>query len=294
MELRHLRYFAAVAKHLNFTRAAEDLHVAQPALSRQIRQLEDEMGVRLFERNQRTVTLTQAGRAFLQEAHKVLRQSEEAVRVARSSEQNAAVHLNLGYIWGLFHTITPAALSGLRQKCPNVSVNLFDMNAHEQRAALVSGTLDAGFIGFEKDAEDEHLARRRIAKCEFMLVLPSDHALAHRDVISLSKLSHEFFISVSEATYPSTARCASDICEEAGFRPRILQAAERGYTILALVAARCGVALLPASLAAMPHTGVVFRSIVPSPSRDLYVAWHKEKASPLLESLLTELASPKP
>jgi DNA-binding transcriptional LysR family regulator len=289
MELRHLRYFAAIAKHLSFTRAAKELRVAQPALSRQLRQLEDELGVKLLERNQRSVALTIAGQAFLDEAQKVLRQSDEAVRVAKTSTHEPSAHLDLGYIWGLFHTITPAALAGLRQKWPDVTVNLFDMNAEEQRAALAAGKIDAGFIGFEQDTEGSGLARHRIGKSEFMLVLPDDHPLVAHDCVSLADLSRELFIAVSERTYPSAASCASDICLEGGFRPRILQAAERGYTVLALVAARCGVALLPASLAAMPHTGVEFRPLVQRPARELYIAWHRDRSSPLLEALLAEL-----
>lgn len=291
MELRHLRYFAAVANHLSFTRAARELRVAQPALSRQIRQLEDEVGVRLLERNQRSVALTQAGRAFLDEARKLLRQSDEAIRVAKNSASVPSGHLDVGYVWGLFHTLAPTALARLRQKYGEVSLNLFDMNAQEQRAALASGKIDAGFIGFEQDAHGTGFANRRIGSIEFMLVLPDDHSMASAPAVSLEALASEFFIAVSETTYPSAAHCASDICAEAGFRPRVLQAAERGYTVLGLVAARCGVALLPASLSALPHPGVVFRSLVQRPNRGLYMAWRSNHTSPVLECLLAELAA---
>lgn len=289
MELRHLRYFAAVANHLSFTRAARELRIAQPALSRQVRQLEDEVGVRLLERTQRSVALTQAGRAFLEQAHKLLRQSDEAVRIAKSSAATPSGHLDVGYVWGLFHTLAPTALARLRQRYAEVSLNLFDMNAQEQRAALLSSKIDAGFIGFEADADSNGLAKRCIGHIEFMLVLPDDHPMAHAPRLSLESLASEFFIAVSETTYPSAAHCASDICADAGFRPRILQAAERGYTVLGLVAARCGVALLPASLADMPHPGVVFRSLLQKPTRGLYMAWRSDRTSPLLETLLADL-----
>src|SRR3954467_8205862 len=116
MELRHLRYFAAVADELNFTKAASKLHVAQPALSRQIRQLEAELGVKLLERNRRGVQLTAAGTAFWAEASALLKQSEQAVRVARQTDRAAGAQLNLGYIWSLFHSLVPPVLEQFRRQ----------------------------------------------------------------------------------------------------------------------------------------------------------------------------------
>jgi DNA-binding transcriptional LysR family regulator len=292
MELRHLRYFVAVAKNLSFTRAAADLRVAQPALSRQIRQLEDELGVRLLDRDRRSVSLTDAGRVFVDEAEKILRQSDDAVRAAKASRTTAAGHMNLGYVWGLFHTIAPAALAGLRLRQPGATVNLFDMTAAEQRRALADGAIDAGFIGFAEDARGKGLSGRKIGESELMLVLPADHPAARRNNVELKSLEQELFIAISETTYPSAAHCLDEACADAGFRPRTLQAAERGYTVLGLVAARCGVALLPESLRAMPHAGVVFRHLVQRPKRDLYVAWNRGRASPLLDGLLAQFAGP--
>lgn len=127
MELRHLRYFAAVADDLNFTKAARKLHVAQPALSRQIRQLEAEVGVALFERNRRQVRLTEAGRAFLAETRSVLAHSELAVKAAQATGRSGAGPLPVGYVWGLFHTLVPAAVEHFRRTNPEVAVHLFDL-----------------------------------------------------------------------------------------------------------------------------------------------------------------------
>src|SRR6185503_16126900 len=129
MELRHLRYFVALAQELNFTKAARKLRVAQPALSRQIRQLEDEVGVTLLERNQRGARLTGAGRAFLTEASSILEQSEQAVRVAQNSGTSGRGLLNVGYVWGLFHSLAPATVARFRAQFPNIAVNLFDLTA---------------------------------------------------------------------------------------------------------------------------------------------------------------------
>ena len=135
MELRHLRYVVAVAEELSFTKAAQRLRVAQPALSRQIRQLEEEIGVTLFERNRRSVAMTDAGRAFLEEARFVLERSERAVRTARESSHEGHRPLNVGYVWGLFHSLAPAAVARFRQRHPDVSVNLFDQTATQQSVA---------------------------------------------------------------------------------------------------------------------------------------------------------------
>src|SRR5262245_60632104 len=121
MELRQLRYFATVARELNFTRAAEKLRVAQPALSRQIKQLEEELGVTLFERDKRKVRLTPHGESFLTEAQSILSQADLALAHARSGKSEI---LNVGYVWGLFHSTAPAALQRFRAVAPNISVNL--------------------------------------------------------------------------------------------------------------------------------------------------------------------------
>src|SRR5262245_21644149 len=168
MELRHLRYFVGVAQELNFTRAARKLRVAQPALSRQIRQLEDEVGVPLLERNRRGVHLTDSGRAFLAEAQSLLEQSEQAIRVAQATRQGAKGPLNLGYVWGLFHSLVPAAVERFRRQNPDVAVNLFDLTATQQAEALVQGTLDAGFIGFTHEADAAGLAKQKVGSCSFV------------------------------------------------------------------------------------------------------------------------------
>jgi len=284
MELRHLRYFDAVAGELNFTRAAQKLHVAQPALSRQIRQLEDELGVKLLERNHHGVRLTEAGKAFWLEAAGLLKQSEQAVRVARGTNPPAGGQLNLGYIWGLFHSVVPEVLERFRQKSPETAVHLFDLSPQQQREALAQGTLDAGFIGFEADTAG--LQKRRIGACSFVAVLPKGHRAARKATVPLASLAEEFFLGISDQTYPAASRYVAEACTRAGFKPKFLQMVERGYTILGLVAARCGVALVPASLKAMPHPGIVFRPLADPPVADLFLAWQARAPAKPLGALL--------
>ena len=289
MELRHLRYFVGVAQELNFTRASKILRVAQPALSRQIRQLEEEVGVTLLDRNRRGVRLTEAGRAFLTEARALLDHSEQAIRVAQGTGRGRGGQLNIGYVWGLFHSLVPSAIEHFRREFPDAAVNLFDLTATQQAEALVQGRLDAGFIGFAQEADAAGLTRRKVGACSFVAALPGNHRAARKSRVALATLAEDFFFVISEQNYPGASRFVLEACERAGFRPKILQAAERGHTILGLVAGNCGVALLPEPLRALPHPGVVFRPLVQPPTGDLFIAWPASQVSPLGLAFLNSL-----
>jgi DNA-binding transcriptional LysR family regulator len=288
MELRHLRYFVAVAQELSFTKAAQKLHLAQPALSRQIRQLEEELGVSLLTRNRRQTALTEAGRAFLKEACQLLEQSQRAIQVAQKTEWGGAGELNLGYVWGLFHSVVPEVVTRFRTQRPEVSINLFDLTATRQAEALVQGNIDAGFIGFAHEADAARLSKQKVGTCTFLAALPKNHRAARQSKVPLASLADDFFLMISQQSYPGASRFVSDACEKAGFRPKILQTVERGYTILGLVAANCGVALLPMSLRHLPHPGVVFRPLSDPPAGDLFIAWSSARANRLRDLFLSE------
>ena len=289
MELRHLRYFVGVADELSFTKAAQKLHVAQPALSRQIRQLEEEVGVALFERSRRSVRLTEAGQVFLGEARSLLAQSAQAVRAAQATGLAGRGSLNIGYVWGLFHSLVPAAVARFRQAFPDVAVNLFDLTATEQVAALMAGRLDAGFVGFAQELDAAGLAKQKVGACTMVAALPRSHRAARKSTVTLSALAQEFFFVISEQNYPGASRLVMEACAEAGFRPKILQTAERGHTILSLVAGNCGVALLPEPLRALPHPGVVFRPLARPTRSDFFLAWQADRAMPLRDAFVASL-----
>lgn len=289
MELRHLRYFARVAEELSFTRAARQLRVAQPALSRQIRQLEEEIGVALLKRNHRSVELTAAGTAFLEEARAILERSQQAVSTARASGSERACVLNVGYVWGLFHSIVPRAIGTFRRVAPESAVNLFDLSATQQADELAQGRLDVGFIGFAQEADALRLARRKVGSSAFAVALPEGHPLARAQKVQLSALAGEMFFAISEGTYPGAAKIVADACRKAGFRPRIVQAAERGHTLLTLVSGNCGVAVVPESLEALPHPGVLLRPLRDCPRGDLYVAWNPRRRSVPRDAFLKSL-----
>jgi DNA-binding transcriptional LysR family regulator len=284
MELRHLRYFATVASELNFTRAAAKLRVAQPALSRQIRQLEDELGVALLTRTSRGVRLTGPGSAFLAEAQALLTHSERAMRAARQTESGLV--LNVGYIWGLFHSLVPPWLERFRRQNPQTAAHLFDLTPMEQAQALLEGKLDAGFIGFAHEADAPGLRRQKVGVCAFVAALPHGHPQLRQRKIELGNLANDFFLGISEQTYPGASRHVAEAFVRAGFRPKILQMVERGYTILGLVASRCGVAIVPETLQALPHAGVTFRPLAQPPIADLYLAWRADNTSSALRQFL--------
>ena len=182
--------------------------------------------------------------------------------------------LNIGYVWGLFHSAVPQVLQRFRALQPNVAVHLFDMPAAEQGRALAQGKLDAGFIGLPFEAEAARLEKCRVGTTQFVVVLPQGHALARRRAVELKALAREVFLLISEAHFPGAARVMREACRSAGFKPRILEV-ERGHTILSLVAGGCGVALLPEALRGLPHSNVVFRPPAQSISADLCLAWRK-------------------
>ena len=288
MELRQLRYFATVARELNFTRAAAKLHVAQPALSRQVKQLEEELGVALLARNKRGVELTRHGISFLPEAEQILQQSERALERARG---NGTGSLNIGYVWGLFHSTVPGILQRFRSLEPNISVHLFDMPAAEQGRALAQGKLDAGFIGLAFEAEEAGLAMERVGATKFLLALPKRHPCARQRTVDLKALEGEVFLLICEEHFPGAARVMREACSTAGFKPRVLEV-ERGHTILSMVGAGCGVALLPEALRALPHSNIVFRPVVKPITADLFLAWREGFGGAARRSLLAAVERP--
>ena len=165
-------------------------------------------------------------------------------------------------------------------------MNLLDMTPAQQARDLLEKRLDAGFIGFAHEADTIGLSKRKVADCRFVAVLTANHPAARKTKLTLSMLAEDFFFTISDQSYPGASRFVASACEQAGFRPKILQAAERGYTIVGLVASNRGVAILPEPLKAMPHPGVVFRPLQDFPQTDIFLAWRKDNPSPILRGLL--------
>ncbi|MGA6928601.1 MAG: LysR substrate-binding domain-containing protein, partial [Pseudolabrys sp.] len=263
MELRHLRYFVSVAEALSFTKAAEKLHTAQPSLSRQVKDLEEELGVRLLNRTKQLVTLTDEGRSFLADAKRLLALAAETVESVRRLHSGEVRALNIGYVSNLFYDLLPRTLASFHKLFPTVSVNLFDMSCGEQFRALEDGKLDLGFVGLHEPIARRGLEFRTIASYKTVAALPKDNPLASKTKVALKALAPMFFIGMSEASYPYYHEWLSKTCHRAGFTPKVLQDVDLERTMIHAISAGLGVALVPEQLKKLPHKNVVFRPVMP-------------------------------
>lgn len=278
MELRHLRYFVAVAEELHFSRAAQRLHLAQPALSQQIKQLEKELGVLLLSRTKRRVALTEPGRAFLREARRTLESADQAVRAARRASRGEVGMLRVGYVDLATWLAFPAILRRFRQTFPSVDVTLVELHREPQREALVRGDLDVGF--FTLSERDEGLAGVPIANEPLVLALPLEHPRIADDRIALSDLVEENWVLFPRELRTVFVELILSHCREAGFVPRIVQEASQLHALAGLVSAGVGITMLPQAMAATPRQGVAYRPLADAPILPLHVVWPVGNQSP--------------
>ena len=284
MEFRHLRYFVSVAEALSFTKAAEKLRTAQPSLTRQIKDLEEELGVRLLNRTKQQVTLTDEGRSFLVDAKRLLALAAETVESVRRLHSGEARSLNVGYVSNLFYDFLPKTLASFHQSFPEVSVNLFDLSCGEQFRALEVGKLDLGFVGLHEPIAQRGLEFRMIASYKTVAALPKDNPLAGEATVELKALAPMFFIGMSEASYPYYREWLTKTCARAGFSPKVLQDVDLERTMIHAVAAGLGVALVPEQLEKLEHQNVLFRPINPAVATEGCVAWRSENPSAALQA----------
>jgi DNA-binding transcriptional LysR family regulator len=277
MELRHLRYFIAVAEELNFTRAAEKLRLAQPSLTRQIHNLEEELGVRLFDRTRNQVSLTEEGLAFLIDARRLVALSVESVTAVQRFSRGESDQLNLGYLFKFNFDLLPAALREFAVSSPEIAVNLFDMSPGAQLRALEARKIDLGFIGLRPAlaaGPNSPLTWACVARHEVVAVLPEHHPLARKRRIPITDLKSSFFVALAEETHPGSRAWLLDMCREGGFSPRILQDVELESGLMTFVAEGLGVTLARKQIQNLPHRGVVFRPLATSQKAEYWMAWH--------------------
>jgi DNA-binding transcriptional LysR family regulator len=282
MELRHLRYFVAVAEELNFTRAAAKLHLAQPSLTRQIHNLEEELGVRLLDRTRNQVSLTEEGRRFLVDARRLVALSLESVKAVQRFSRGESGQLNLGYLFKFNFDLLPATLATFYQTCPEIAVNLFDMSPAEQFHALEARKIDLGFVGLRPPAASKSLVWECVARHNVVVVLPANHPLAKKSRIKVTDLKPMFFVAMSEETHPGSRDWLSAICQQAGFTPRILQDVDLEAGLMTFVAEGLGVTLAREQIRNIPHPGVVFRPLAAAAKAEYWIAWHPENHSKAL------------
>ena len=284
MELRHLRYFVAVGEALSFTKGAQKLHLAQPSLTRQIKDLEEDIGVRLMNRGHGRVSLTPEGQSFLIDAKRVLALSDEIVASVRRFGRQGSTPLNSGYVANLVYDMLPVTLASFQRAFPTVPINLFDMSCGDQFRALEEGKIDLGFVGLHEPIEERGFKYQQIASYETVAAIAGSNPLAKKSVIKLKELKRFFFIGMSEASYPGYRRWLTRTCRDAGFTPKVLQDAEIERTVIQSVAAGLGVALLPDQVKKLPHATVVFRTLNPRVETESCIAWRPDNTSAALKA----------
>ncbi|MEG4227426.1 LysR family transcriptional regulator [Microcoleus sp. N9_B2] len=259
MELRHLRYFIAVAEELNFTRAAEKLHIAQPPLSQQIQHLEAELGFQLFRRTKRTVVLTEAGQLFFEESQKILQQVDRAIQLGRQTSRGELGQLTIGFVSSAAHNVVPAILQAFRTRCPAVKLELHELTTNEQLQRLREGRIDIGFV--RPPVEEDGINSEIVFREPLIVALPETHPAADRAQVELRELSTEPFILFPRSQAPGLYDAIVSLCQQAGFSPIAAQEAIQMQTIVSLVAAEMGVAIVPASMQNFQRSGVVYKSL---------------------------------
>ncbi|MGE5333146.1 MAG: LysR substrate-binding domain-containing protein [Nitrososphaerota archaeon] len=287
MELRHLRYFIAVAEELHFGRAAARLHITQPSLSIQIRDLERAVGVPLFARAGRRVQLTDAGRSFLDGARLAIAQVETAIQDARRAHRGEIGQLTLGFVGSAAYRVLPHLLRAFTNTHPDVTLRLSAMTTKEQLAALSERRIDLGLLRLPVD--DAGLAWYVVAREPLMAVLPVHHPLATQAQIPLGALAREPFILYPRADSPAIRDTIIALCHRAGFSPSIVQETGEMQTIVGLVAGGIGNALVIAPEGYRGAGDVVFKALAGDdiPAWDMALAWRSDSGeSPVARAFL--------
>lgn len=287
MDLRQLRYFLAVSEELNFGRAAQRLHISQPPLSRQIRQLEDQLGVDLFVRSKRGVALSEAGAAFLPEVRLTLAQAQKAVAVARAARGIEGGQFVVGYTTVVDRSAIPDVLARLRERFPDWRLFAKGKHSIDLVRDIKNGAMDAAFIGLH--TQTEGLAVETIFEQPLVLALPAKHPLAAKRRPGFDDLREEPMFWFERRLNPGFYDYCQAFFERIDFKPRTLPEPPDHHILLGLIAEGEGLALIPASLRKVRRQGVVFRTLEQtsgSLSMGIAVAYSARNRSPVLPAFL--------
>src|SRR5271156_672236 len=282
IELRHLRYFVAVAEELHFGRAALRLNLAQPPLSQQIRKLEELLGYSLFTRTSRSVSLTHAGEALLQRARRTLRNVQRDIDETRSIGHGDVGSLHVGFVGSAMLTMLPGIFRSYREAYPRVKLHLHESFTAQVIEGMENGTLDAGIL---RDGDPvEGLQVTTILSEPFVAVLPATHACARQKSLSIAMLRDEPFVYYPRSAGARAYEKALTLCEEHGFRPQIVQEASHWLSILRLIGAGLGVSIAPACVRRIASEEVVCLPLRGAKAvSNVELAWLAGDARPIVE-----------
>ena len=284
MELRHLRYFVAVAEDLSFSRAAERLLVAQPALSTQIAQLEAELGVVLLDRNRRSVRLTLAGQAFLKDARELLRGAETAAERARRVARGEEGQLSIAFFSAPTMIFLPELVRHYRSKFPGVSLRLLELTPERQLPALLQGEADLGFTRALPPGYPQ-IATQLVFEERLLAVMPETHRWAGRSFLKLEQLAGEDFVLLERSEASIFYDHMISACRAVGFSPRVRHSPNLMATVVTLVAAEQGISLVPEGVQNLRRQGLRYVPLRPAaPPVPLLMSWPAQAESPACAS----------
>jgi len=294
MELRHLRYFVAVAEQENVSRAALKLRVSQPGLSRQIRDLEDEIGFQLFERSAKSLRLTDAGKTFLTEARAVLQRADEAVAKARAAASGTRGEIHVGYAPSLTVQILPQALRTFQAEFPNVRVALHDLSTEEMLSQLSGKKLQVALMVRPTQKKLRSILFEELARYPMCVAVAPGHPLAGSRAVTLARVAREPLIGYNRADYPDYREGLAVLFAAAKIRPIIAEEHEGVTSLIAAVEAGRGVALVPSCVACMVGPRLKVLPLNPAgPPIVVGAARCEKKASAIVEKFIAA-ARPKP
>ncbi|MBD2090655.1 LysR family transcriptional regulator [Microcoleus sp. FACHB-1515] len=286
MELRQLHYFLAVAEELSFSQAARRLNMAQPPLTRQIRQLEQELGVQLFERNSRRVELTEVGGVFVEEARHILGQVERSIQTAQRAGRGEVGRLTVAFEGSSAYDIIPTSLKNYREQFPDVELIVVGLTTDQQVEALHKGEIQVGFV-VPPLQQAEGLIVETVLEEPLVLALPEAHPLAAQAKVKVRSLADQAFILGQRNTGCGWYDQVIALCRRSSFSPRVVQEVSEMQVLLGLVAAGLGVAVVSGAAKQFQRSGVVYRELQPaSPEVSLAIAWREGDASVTLPAFL--------
>ncbi|MBJ7880747.1 LysR family transcriptional regulator [Gelidibacter salicanalis] len=285
IEFRHLRYFLAVAEDLHFRKAAERLHISQPGLSRQIKQMEDDLGIQLFQRHNRKVRLTHVGEYLKFEITKNLKNLNQIINHAKLLQNGKEGSLTIGYVGSAIQRVIPELLLKFKERSPNINFVLKEMDNQKQVENLLLQNIDLGFIRLERVPIG--LSIRSVLIETFCLVLPHDHPIDSSNFKSLSQFKDEFFILFDPKFSPSYYEKVMRIFDDNGFTPKVSHSTIHANSIFKLIENNFGLSIVPKSLQLPYYENVKFIELVDTPQRTtLSVVWDKKNTNPILGDFL--------
>jgi len=285
LELRHFRYFLAVAEDLHFRKAAEKLFISQPGLSRQIKQMEEDLDIRLFERHNRKVKLTITGKYLQTELKGVIKNLDNILKQAQLMEKGFEGSLKLGYIGSAMQNVIPESLLNIRKVFPKIRFNLKEMDNQKQIEGILNQSIDIGFV--RMDRVPRGVEMRPVFKDTFSLVLPKKHKINQRNFKDLSQLKDESFILFDASYSNSYYEKVMQIFDNSGFSPIISHNTIHAYTIYRLVESNFGVSIVPTSLQKGYDLDIKFIELKNISHRTtLQMIWNKQNQSPIMNNVL--------